>query len=105
MLTFVVAQVLILQAVVMQAVAEPTSVFLQYGPLGVIALLALLAVKVLFDREAKALDLERQRNEALSEELRKLNAAIQDKYLTTLAEATTAIGDALQIARRGRDAH
>lgn len=96
--------VLVTQVVGSQS-SDPGSIFLQYGPLGVIALLALLAVKVLFDREAKALDLERQRNEALSEELRKLNAAIQDRYLTTLAEATTAIGDALQLARRGRDAN
>ncbi len=82
--------------------ASVTGGLLQYGALGIIALLALGAVRVLFLRETKSLDLERQRADRLEEELRKLNAAVQEKYVTTLAQATLAIGDALEITRRQR---
>jgi len=82
--------------------AGVTGGLLQYGALGIIALLALGAVRVLFLRETKSLDLERQRADRLEEELRKLNAAVQEKYVTTLAQATLAIGDALEITRRQR---
>lgn len=75
--------------------------FIQYSALGVIALLALGAVRVLFQREVRALDLERQRADRLEQELRTLNATIQDKYVATLAEATHAISEALE-ATRGR---
>lgn len=84
-----------------QTTGDTSSVFIQYGALGVIALLALGAVRVLFAREVKALDLERQRADRLEDELRKLNVSIQERYVATLVEATKAISEALD-ATRGR---
>lgn len=84
------------------AAADPTSVFLQYGALGVIALLALGAVRVLFQREVKALDLERQRADRLEEELRRLNQTVQDRYVTTLTEANKTMSDLLDHLRSTR---
>jgi hypothetical protein len=77
-----------------------TEVLLQYGGLGCIALMALGAVKVLFQRETKSLDLERQRADRLEEELRRLNESIHEKYVPTLERATTAIVTALDIIRK-----
>lgn len=82
-----------------QAGAEVTSVFVQYSALGVIALLALGAVRVLFQREVKALDLERQRADRLEDELRRLNATVQERYMSTLTEATRVMGDVLDAQR------
>ena len=72
-----------------------SEVFVQYGALGVIALLALLAVKILFARVTATADLERARADRLEEDLRTLNATIQERYVTTLSEATRAIATAL----------
>jgi 16S rRNA C967 or C1407 C5-methylase (RsmB/RsmF family) len=82
-----------------QAGADTTTVFVQYGALGVIALLALGAVRVLFQREVKALDLERQRADRLEDELRRLNATVQERYMSTLTEATRVMGDVLDAQR------
>lgn len=58
-------------------------------------------MRVLFARETKSLDLERQRADRLEEELRKLNSTIQGQYIETLTAATHAISEALE-ATRGR---
>ncbi len=81
---------------------DTSAVFIQYGALGVIALLALLAVRVLFQREVRALDLERQRADRLEEELRKLNTTVQERYLTTLTDATRVMSDLLDSHRDRR---
>lgn len=78
------------------------STFVQYGALGVIAFLALIAVRVLFQREVRALDHERERADRLEEELRKLNATIQERYVGTLAEATRVMGDVLDTMKDKR---
>lgn len=75
--------------------AQAGSELVQYGAIGVIAFLALLAVRILFARVAAAADLERARADRLEEELRKLNADIRERYMTTLSEATRAISAAL----------
>lgn len=80
--------------------AVDASALIQYGALGVIAALALGAVRVLFQREVNAHDLERQRADRLEEELRKLNNTIQDRYIVTLAEATRVMGEVLDYLRR-----
>lgn len=84
-----------------QAGVDPvTSTLLQYGGIGVIALLALAAVRVLFQREVNAHDLERQRADRLEEELRKLNSTIQDRYITTLGEASRVMVEVLDYIKR-----
>jgi hypothetical protein len=80
--------------------ADQTSVFIQYGAVGAIALLALGAVRVLFQRETKSLDLERERADRLEEELRRLNESIHDKYVPALERATAAIAQALETIRK-----
>lgn len=89
------------------AQADPISaVFLQYGVLGVIALLALLAVRVLYNRAAEDLSYHRQRADRLEDELRALNATMREQYIKVIGPATEAIGDALKALetppRRGR---
>lgn len=88
---------------VAQAGNGTTEVFVQYGALGVIALLALVAVRVLFARVTATADLERARADRLEEELRKLNAAVQERYVATLSEATRAI--AVALAAQQKDDH
>lgn len=73
--------------------ADTSSVFIQYGALGVIALLALGAVRVLFQQSVKALDLERQRADRLEAELKETNKTVQEKYMATLTEATRVMSE------------
>lgn len=91
---------MLLRLLAQAANGDSTSVFIQYGALGVIALFALGAVRVLFQREVKALDLERQRADRLEQELRQLNQTVQERYLTTLTEATRAMGGLLDTIRQ-----
>lgn len=77
-----------------------TSELIQYGALGVVAVLALAAVRVLFQREVNAHDLERKRADRLEEELRKLNSTIQDRYITTLGEASRVMVEVLDYIKR-----
>lgn len=71
-------------------------VLLQYGAVGVIALLALAAVRVLFKDKDEAHQEAVARADRLEAELRKLNETVQTQYLTTLAQATLAMQQALQ---------
>jgi len=84
------------------AAADTAGVFVQYGALGAVALLALGAVRVLFQRETRAHDLERSRADRLEEEVRKLNATIQDRYITTISEATRTMAELLDHMRAQR---
>lgn len=76
-----------------------------YGGLGILAMGAVAAVKVLFGRETAALDRERARADRLEEEVRLLNRNIHEQYLPTLTKATEAISAALAKSnqRRARD--
>jgi hypothetical protein len=88
---------------------EPvTGVLVQYGAVGVIAIMALAAVRVLFARLSASLDRETQRADRLENELRALNATVRDQYLDTIAKsseataaASRAVADALAAVRRG----
>lgn len=73
---------------------DPAGLFAQYGAIGIIATLALIAVKVLFQYNIDALRRERERSDRLEEELRKLNELVRTDYVTTIAQASKAIGDA-----------
>jgi hypothetical protein len=83
------------------AAADPvTLVLLQYGAVGAIALLALAAVRVLFNRMSAQAERDRERADRLAEELRELNETVRTEYISTLAKATEAIADALAAVRR-----
>jgi hypothetical protein len=85
-----------------------TGVLLQYGAVGVVALMALIAVKVLFSRLSASLDRETQRADRLEEELRRLNEAVRTDYIGALgrssqavSEANRAVADVVAQIRRG----
>lgn len=82
-------------------VTDTAPTLLQYGAVGLLALSALVAVRVLFQRSTAAEQRERERADRLEDELRKLNETVRTEYLTTLAKATEAISDALAAVRRG----
>lgn len=74
---------------------------LQYGALGVLALVGILAAKVMFDRLQNANETlreyyqnEKERADRLEEELRLLNQTMRTDYVTVLASASQAMLDA-----------
>lgn len=82
------------------ATVDITPVFLQYGAVGAIAVLALLVVRVLFNKLSGEADYHKQRADRYEAELAKLNETVRTEYLGTLAKATEVIADALA-RRRG----
>lgn len=72
---------------------------LQYGAVGLIAILALIAVRELFKREVQAHKDETARADRLEAELKKLNETIQQQYLTVLAQATAAMSEAFDVIK------
>jgi len=72
----------------------------QFGIAGAILAVAAAAVKVLFAREVKAHEQETARADRLEAELLKLNETVRTQYLTTLGDATRAVGDALAVVRK-----
>lgn len=91
------------------AAGDPvTGVLVQYGAVGVIAILGILVSRVLFNRLNQALDRETARADRLEAELSKLNETVRTEYVTTLATAAQAIqnandavSNALSAVRRG----
>ena len=82
--------------------ADASSVFLQYGAVGLIALLALWAVKVLYGRADESSKYHRERADRLEDELRALNAGIREQYIKVIGPATEAIADALKALEAAR---
>lgn len=78
-----------------------SDVLLQYGALGALAVVALLAVRVLDNRAsiraAEELAYHRNRADRLEEELRALNATMREQLIQVIGPATEAIGDALKV--------
>lgn len=73
--------------------ADPASELLQYGALGLLAMLAIYAVRVLFTQQTAAAERDRARGDRLEEELRASNAAMQEKVLPVLSAAIELIRD------------
>jgi hypothetical protein len=85
-----------------------TSVLLQYGAVGAIALIALIGVRIMFGKLTEQMEREKERGDRLEQELLKLNEAVRGEYLNTISrasqaitEATRAVADSLAAARRG----
>jgi hypothetical protein len=79
------------------AEADPvTGLLLQYGAVGLLALLALAAVRVLFARLTSELESHKQRGDRLELELIKINEAVRNEYLTTIAQSARATAEASQ---------
>lgn len=96
---------LLVGTLIAQAVIDPTGPLLQYGSLGILAALAVLAVKVLFSRLTAELQAHKERADRLEGELRTLNSAVQERYMTTLSDATHAIADATSVIRDSLGTH
>lgn len=76
---------------------------LQYGAIGVIAIVSMAAVRVLYAKLNGAYERERDRADRLEQELRQLNEAIRNDYVHTIGDATRAVADALAAVRRSRE--
>lgn len=83
----------------------------QYGPGGVLALIALGFTWVMFKRYEqtldlervryeKTLDLERARSARAEDELRELNKTTRDLTMPALTQATLAITEAMKVLRK-----
>jgi len=77
-----------------QQPTDPTGALLQYGALGVLTLLAVIAVRVMYLRMVQQYDRERERADRLEAELRELNTTIRGDYVGTIGNATRAISEA-----------
>jgi len=77
-----------------QTQADPTSVLLQYGALGVVVIFAGIAVRVMYNRIVQEAEYEWQRADRLEAELRELNKTIRGDYVGTIGSATRAISEA-----------
>jgi Skp family chaperone for outer membrane proteins len=74
----------------------------QYGAVGILAAVALFAVRVLYKRVLSEYDREKKRADRLEEELARLNAMIQNQTMQALQDATKAVAEALSKMRRER---
>lgn len=78
---------------------DPVGALLQYGALGILAALSILAVRVLFAEQRKAHDREQQRADRLEQELRQLNKDVQELVMPAVTKSTEAITEAMRLFR------
>lgn len=87
--------------------------FAQYGAVGFVAIVALLAVRALYKRREedweqrekdylRQIDREQQRGDRLEQELNKLNATLHDNAMHALNDATRMVAEAIGKLRRER---
>jgi len=76
--------------------ADPTDVLLQYGAIGVFAIFCAVAVRVLFAKLSAELESHKQRGDRLELELIKVNEAVRNEYLSTIAQSSRATAEASQ---------
>lgn len=83
-------------AIIAQAATGPLDAALvQYGVLGIFATMLALAVRVLFNRETKGHDRERERADKLADQLDKVNKESRDSLLV-IGEALKTVGHAME---------
>lgn len=73
----------------------------QYGALGMTLLIAIAAVKILFNREVEAHKREQERADRLEAELRQLNELVRTQVVEKMAVSTQVLGEVLTTLRRG----
>jgi hypothetical protein len=78
----------------------PQDIFLQYGAIGTVALLALLAVAKLFARQVMQHERDIARADKAEEQLNELNVLIRDQLVASLTRATDVIGRATDVIGR-----
>jgi hypothetical protein len=82
-----------------QTQTDPLTPLLQYGAVGILAICALIGVTVLWRREVKISDAEREENLELRKELKELNTEIQ-KILLEIPRAQSDINGVVEIMRK-----
>ena len=70
------------------------AIYAQYGAIGLIAALAVLAAKTMYAKLSASYDRERERADRLEDELRRLNEMIRTDYVETISRASQAMTDA-----------
>ena len=80
--------------------SSPSDAFMQYGAIGAIALLALLAVRYLFQRQVQAHERDIARAERAEQQLRELNELIRESLVVQLTRATDAASRAAELLGR-----
>lgn len=78
-----------------------SSLAVQYGALGVTLMIAIAAVKILFNREVEAHKREQERADRLEAELRQLNELVRTQVVEKMAISTQVLGEVLTTLRRG----
>lgn len=79
---------------------SPTDALLQYGAVGAIALLALIAVRYLFQRQVQQHERDIARAERAEKQLNDLNTLIRDQLVVQLTRATDAASRAAELLGR-----
>lgn len=72
----------------------------QYGALGATLLVAIAAVKVLFNREVEAHKREQERADRLETELKSLNEILRTQVVEKLAASNQVLAEVLTVLRR-----
>lgn len=86
-----------------QQVDPITSTLPQYGAIGILALVGLIAVWMLWKRIDRIYDAERERADRLEAELLKLNALISSELSGHLVRATEAMREVTDMVRHRGD--
>jgi hypothetical protein len=84
---------------VLLAQADASPVFLQYGAIGAVALLASWWAWTMYKRETANSDRERERADRLETELRQLHESIHERYIPTLTNLTSELQRFLRVTR------
>lgn len=87
-----------------QATSDPMSLaLLQYGGLGVLALCAISAVRVLFKQQTATNEREQRRADGAEQELRALNKDVREQVMPALTRSTEAVSEAMRIMQTLKD--
>ncbi len=82
---------------------DPAGIFVQYGAIGAFLLITLGVVYRLYSNEAEARNRDRERADRLEAALAAHQAALVEKILPVLSEATHVLSEVLEQRERGRD--
>lgn len=89
-----------------QAGVDPTSSLVQFGALGILAALAIVAVRVLFKQmettHADVLKRERERADRYEQALDALNKDVREQVMPALTRSTEAVNEAIRLVRGNR---
>lgn len=79
------------------AAGSPQDILLQYGAVGVLAVVAMLVAGKLFKQQIKAHERDIARADKAEEQLRELNRLVREQLVVELTRATDVLGRAIQL--------